>query len=175
MAGASAVGAAVTVLHTESAAPAEAVPPEGFVTFAWFWGEDQSIPSGGWHDLVWPNPPALDNDDYYDPAKPANINLVQGGLYNLVVEVAWPVDSTGYRGLRVVQGGFVIAQAPFMKGASLGEGFPNDEHQHQQVVVQPGTSTACKAQVLQSSGADLVCARTLIGSPSMMIARLGSF
>ena len=115
-AGMSAAGAGLAgLLDVARPRVASAVPPPGEISYAWFWGPDQTVPIGGWHDLAWPNPPVRDNDGYFDPANPTRINLVDGGLYNMIAEVSWPPNAAGIRGLRIMQGAFVIARAPSYK------------------------------------------------------------
>jgi hypothetical protein len=171
--GGSVAGAAFAAVPAFGESPeATAALSNGVVSYAWFWSPKarQSIPSGGWHDLSWPTA-VCDNDRYHSSAHPTRIHFVQGGLYNVVAEVAWPARAAGYRGLRIVQADFVIAEAPFLKGATAAE-LP-EPHQHQQVAAQPGGRPYATIQVCQNSGSPLTCGVDNIAAPSMMVVRLG--
>lgn len=139
------------------------------ISAAWFFGGTQSIAPGGWHDVEW-SAALLDTDDYFDSGFPAEVQLTDAGLFVQIIEVAWQPGGTGVRGLRIVQGGFVIAQSPWQYGMI---GLPAGEKQHQSVPVQPGGDAPCKAQVCQTSGAPLSIVTVPFSAPSMMIARIG--
>lgn len=183
LAGAVGAGVGLPALAAALASPAEARPAVGKISYTWLWGPAQKIASGGgWKTVAWAHSPIpQDNDGYFDERRPSEVKLVQGGLYAMVVELAWQPHPKGVRYLRMVQSPyyFPIAQAPTVTGID-----PDDlptpvkgerpEAQHQVLAVQPAFAGTCRIQVWQNSGVPLELVRLPISAPSLMIARLGS-